>query len=425
MTCCSRREFLERAALACGVLVARQPNSLPGVSEIALDSPNFTDLQFFRQLLSNVQIVQLGENGHGTAEAARLRVRIARYLCEELGFDVLAFESSLFLCHLADSRTKDAEPQRTLTTSLVGVWHTREVLPLFESLADWRKAGRPVRLAGFDVQPIGPNRKLRPAFFADLVSPLDAEYGRTVLALDSEFLSAYDKGSSARREHLRANGERLAAGYDRLAAFISDKLEPLQKQAGRDAALVAGQEARSMAAYARFQAAGNMRDYAEIRDRGMFENLRFLAEDLFPGRKIIVWGHNYHLRHANAAIPASKEIFPGVQASSMGTWTRAHFGAKVFTIGQYEGTGTALDNSRKEYPIAPPAAGTLEDRLSQLSKRPVFVDIRQAAATRRGEWLNQPLTARFNGQHPETLIPSAQYDGLLMISEVTPPRFLY
>jgi erythromycin esterase len=396
-----------------------------GVHEVSLEALDFSDLRFLAPLLSNVRIVQLGENGHGTAEATRLRVRIARYLCEQLGFGVLAFESSLFLCHLADVRAPETEPQRTLTASLVGVWHTGEMVPLFEAMRDWRRAGRRVHLAGFDVQPIGSNRKLRPAFFGDLLRAVDAEYAQTIVALDSEFLAAYDKGSSARREYLRANAERLSIGYERLALFISDRLQALQERAGKETPLVARQEARSIAAYVRFQSAADMRRYAEIRDEGMFENLRFLAADLFPGRKIIVWGHNYHLRHDNAAVPPTKEVFPGVQARSMGSWTRANFGPQVFTVGQYERAGTALDNSRKEYAISQPAPGTLEQRLSQLSNGPVFLNIREAAATKQGEWLNQPLTARYNGQHPETLVPSAQYDAVVMLPNVTPPHFLY
>jgi erythromycin esterase-like protein len=109
----------------------------------------------------------------------------------------------------------------------------------------------------------------------------------------------------------------------------------------------------------------------------------------------------------------------------MGSWTRANFGPQVFTVGQYERAGTALDNSRKEYAISQPAPGTLEQRLSQLSNGPVFLNIREAAATKQGEWLNQPLTARYNGQHPETLVPSAQYDAVVMLPNVTPPHFLY
>jgi erythromycin esterase len=423
----SRRRFLRCSTLAAGALAFPRTSlaAAPSwVHKLSLGD-DFSDLRFLAPLLAKARIVQLGENGHGTAEATTVRSRIARFLYEELDFRVLAFESSLFLCHLAETRARDVEAQRTLTSSLVGVWHTHEMLPLFEAVRRSYGTARPLRLAGFDVQPIGSNKKLRPTFFADMLSAVDAEYARAAAALDTAFLAEYDKGSAARRAYLRSEGARLAGEFERLAAFIKARLADIQRHAGATAPLVARQEALSMAAYVRFQAAADMRQYAEIRDEGMFENLRFLAEELYPDSKIIVWGHNYHLRHDNAAIPATPTVFPGVQARSMGTWTRKHFGDRVFTVGQYERAGIAFDNSRQPYDIAAPGKDTLEGRLSELADGRAFVNLGAGAKTEEGEWINRPVVGRYNGQHPETITPAAQYDALLMLPTVSPPRFLY
>jgi erythromycin esterase len=191
------------------------------------------------------------------------------------------------------------------------------------------------------------------------------------------------------------------------------------------APLVARQEALSAAAYVRQQAATDMREYAEARDRGMFENLRFLAEEMFPNDRIVVWGHNYHVRHENNAIPPSEAIFPGVTARSMGTWTREHFGKTVFTIGQYEIAGTAVNNAREPYSIPPPVEGSLEHQLRGLADTPYFLDLRRAAGGAQGAWLNAPLPARYNGEHPERLVPARQFDALVVLPRVTPPTFLY
>ena len=422
----SRREFLFDGAALCAAAFLPPPSGqprLPGAHEIEIDGTDFSDLTFLVPLLKDVRIVQLGENGHGASEAMRVRARIAHFLIEQLGFEVVAFESSLFLTHLANQRLAEMEAQRALTSSLVGVWHTREVLPLFELMRARRAGSKRIELAGFDVQPIGGNRKQRPAFFGDLAKKIDPEYATTVAALDQEFLEAYARPSAQRREFLRANGERLASGYDRLAVFL-EKHQPQLKDES-NTALVARQEAKSAAAYVRFQSATDMTQYAEIRDEAMFANLKFLAEELYPGRKVIAWGHNYHLRHDNAAIPATKDIFPGVKARSMGTWTRAHFGRRVYTIGQYEQTGTAVDNSRKEYSIAPPAPGTLEARLEPPAGKALFADIKAASESTAGAWLKQPVGARFNGRHPETLEPADQYDAVLIVRSVKPPTFLY
>jgi erythromycin esterase len=161
------------------------PQASPIRPIAALSSDDFADLQFLKPLLTDARIVQLGEAGHGMGEMNQLKARIVRFLQQELGFSVLAFESSLYLGYQADSRAADVSPQSTLTSSLIGVWHTREVLPLFERLKTSRGASRPIRLAGFDVQPIGSGKKTRPAFFRTIVSATDPAYGSEVEAFDT------------------------------------------------------------------------------------------------------------------------------------------------------------------------------------------------------------------------------------------------
>jgi erythromycin esterase len=138
--------------LGTGGLVAG-PASKPVVGHVlaASDSPDSEDLAFLPRLLEGKRLVQLGENGHGEAEAMRVRVRIARFLHGELGFGVLAFESSLFLGHYGDGRAGSVELSATLVGSTIGVWHTREMLPLVELARDSRATPRPLRLAGFDI----------------------------------------------------------------------------------------------------------------------------------------------------------------------------------------------------------------------------------------------------------------------------------
>jgi erythromycin esterase len=353
-----------------------------------------------------------------------VRGRLVRFLHAALGFSVLAVESSLFLCHIGDDSAAASDPGNTLVRSLIGVWHTREVLPLFEYMKSTRSGTTPLRLAGFDVQPIGSGRKARPAFFERVVAVVDARYAQEVLEVDRRFNLEYEKGAAARRAYLRANAAELGEAYDRLARFVDANLTAMQQQLGREVPLIARQEARSMAAYLRQQSAADMKDYAEIRDKAMADNLAFIADELFPGRKIVVWGHNYHVRHDNAAIPPQSDVFPGVQARSMGSWIRDRFGDRVYTIGQYEVEGEAADNSRKPYIIAKPSDGSLEQRLN--TGLPLsFIDLRTASRQPEGAWLGEPIRARYNGRYPESIVPARQFDGLLMIARVTPPRYLY
>jgi erythromycin esterase len=408
---------------------APEPRWEPAVAQSirSLVSGDYTDLEFLREKLRGVRIVQLGESGHGMGETALLKSRIARFLHGELGFEVLAFESDLYQCADADGPAGAIEPRSTMFGCTFGVWHVEEVLPLFEHLGASRATDHPLRLAGFDVQPIGTNKEHRPAYLGGLLERVDPQLAREARTTDSTFLARYAEGSGPRREYLRTNRESLLSAYERFAAALDDLARAAGSGRPDDAdsaalhrrALVGRQTARSILAYIRQQTAPDTRAYAEARNLGMAENVRFLADELFPGRRIVVWGHNTHVRHASEAIPAHPAVWPDVPARDMGSWLHDWYGQALFTIGFYAYRGTAADNAREVYEVADATPAHLEYRLARAGYRLSFFDLE------RQGWAHREQTLRFNGQHDQVMVPAEQYDALILIVDVAPPRFLY
>lgn len=394
---------------------------------IALDARSSDDLEFLRPLLEGKRIVQLGENTHGTREYNLVKARLVRFLHEELGYDVLAFESDLYQCYDANLTAAEASAISTLTSCAFGVWHTVEVLPLFEYLRASRRDGRPLLLAGIDVQPIGRNKADRPHFLSELVATIEADYASEVFALDSTFLEVYGQGGQARRSYFRSeDGRRMLQAYDALGEFFDENEAAFQTSAPRrDVIGIARQTARSLAWYIRQQSAPTTREYVELRDRGMAENLIFLLEELYPERKIIVWGHNFHLRHDNLAIPPDSSMFPDEAARTLGFWIRERYGDDVYTIGAYAYRGRAANNSGELYEIAPAAPGSLEALLHQVGADALFIDLSEAPRGAGTAWMDRPITARYNGTTALSMVLRDQYDGILFLEEVTPREMLY
>lgn len=404
---------------------------------LRLDGDDFSDLEFLREELRDVRIVQLGESGHGMAEASRLKARLVRFLHEEMGFGVVAFESSLYQCHDADSRAAVSPARATLLRCVLGVWHTEEVLPLFEHIRVSRTDGHaaPLHLAGIDVQPIGPNKDHRPGFLGRAGAALDPATGARIADMDSTFLAIYARGGSERRSGLREKREALVTGYEAFADTLDANLDMVVARLeeggsphGRTHVLVAAQTARSMAAYVRQQTSADMGTWAESRDRGMAENAVFLSERLFPGEKVVVWAANYHVRHSNEAIPPTEEVFPGVAARAMGGWLRDRYADALFTVGVYAAGGEAVDNARTPYAVVPPPAGSLEalSRSAAAESVPAaYFALRPGSRPEPPAWAANRLVARYNGRHPQWLVPGEQYDALVILPFVTPPIFLY
>lgn len=136
------------------------PASAAGRADVAsrvhpirsLYSDDFSDLQFLKPLLAGKRVVQLGESGHGVGEFSLAKVRLIKFLHQQMGYDVIAFESSLPQCYLADQAIGAALPIEVMKRCIFRVWHSSETLPLFDYLDASRKRGKRLSLAGFDTQ---------------------------------------------------------------------------------------------------------------------------------------------------------------------------------------------------------------------------------------------------------------------------------
>ena len=373
--------------------------ALPAASDLAkraqpirsLFSDRFDDLQFLKPLLEGRRLVQLGESGHGVAEFNWMKVRLAKFLHQEMGFDVVAFESSLMGCDLAGARIATATPLEVMNDCTFAVWHTAEVEGLFAYLAGERKAGRTIDLAGFDIQNSGLANPRVSARIVEVAKGVDAKLAARIEAHEKRLygdLKDADAGA-------------MAADYGALALALAKG-----PAADTDRAMILGiQSVRSREHLVRYLAAGaNTSDRFNIRDRGMAENVQFLLDRLYPGRKVVVWGHNFHIGHATTR----EDVRP------MGGWLAQWRRNDIYTIGFYMGRGAAAWNDRKHYEIPPPEANTLEARLAGAGWRMSFV-------TTSG--MDAPIMSREWGVRPVRIVPAALYDALIYIDTVTPPEY--
>jgi len=384
----------------------------------SLGATDFSDLRFLEPLLRGKRIVQLGESGHGVAEFNLAKVRLIKYLHQELGFDVIAFESSLFECDRAGRAASTLAPIDLMRSCIFAVWHTDEVLPLFEYIRETQRTNRPLILTGFDEQASSPAARARPAFLRSLVSVVDSVYAQQVFTTDSAFQA------NSRADYAQANERRLITFYDSLATFLSTHRSTIEA-AHRDdpvAAILGRQTAVSMAVFARQLAQGPTRIGSEVRDLGMANNLDFLLDEVYPGRKVMVWAHNFHIQHRENTRTSPRDTSSAAMRT-MGTWVAERHRQQLYTIGLFMYRGNASMNNRVPYPIALSRSGSLESILHRAPWRYSFVDLSQARRESGSEWMWRPLTALSWGTQPEQIVPRDEYDGLLFIDTVHLPRY--
>jgi erythromycin esterase len=386
---------------------------------VSLTSTDFSDLQFFKDVIGERRIVQLGESGHGVAEFNEAKVRLIRFFHEEMGFDVIAFESDLYACYQADRGADTLTTLMFMYSCPYGVWHTEEVLPLFDYIQQTRETDRPLILAGFDMKPSSwIAQQTRAAFMASVVEKVDSVYAKEVYTLETELNALFDE--SDWRGHVALRQAELRDRYTELHAFLVEHEGGLLAEYAEDPAtpLVAQQTAAYTTHMVDFAVASQQTGCGstEARDLSMAENATFLANRVFPERKILIWAHNFHIRHRNQRIAGSG-------CYTMGDGLVSRHRSELYTIGLYMGSGRAAWNNREVYTIAQPAQGSLEGNLSDAGVPFLFLDLFHQTLGVAPEWVFNPIRVRSWGKYFETLAPSEQYDGLLYVEQVRPPAY--
>jgi erythromycin esterase len=386
----------------------------------SLGARDFADLRFLAPLLEGKRIVQLGESGHGVREFNMAKVRLIQFLHEELGYDVIAFESSLFECDRAGRSAALFSADELMRRCIFSVWHTEEVLPLFEYVKRTQGTTRPLVLSGFDVQSSSPTARERPGFLRRVVAAIDDDYARRVFETDSAFAAP---GARDRLAYAREARDRLVPFYDSLAAWLRANERALATHFRADPAapMLARQTAVSMSVFVRQLAAGQGRAGTEIRDRGMADNLDFLLNELHPGKKVIVWAHNFHIQHRGYG--GSSHPDSAATLRTMGTHVAERHRRELYTVGLYMYRGSAAHNTGQVYSIPRPPAGSLESILHRARWRYSFVDLSRAERMPGTEWMFR-ISAREWGLRPQMLVPRDEYDGILFVDQTWPPQYI-
>lgn len=136
---------------------------------------DFSDLQSLKQMIGDARIVQLGEQSHGDGACFQTKIRLIKFLHQEMGYDVLAFESGIYDCRRAwQAFQQGTDPEHAARTGVFGIWTgSKQTAELWSYLADQASSNKPLELAGFDCQFTGTASQ---QYLADDIRKLAAKY---------------------------------------------------------------------------------------------------------------------------------------------------------------------------------------------------------------------------------------------------------
>ncbi|MET0636960.1 MAG: erythromycin esterase family protein [Chitinophagaceae bacterium] len=243
--------------------------------------------------IGSAKIVMLGEQDHGDGATYLAKTRIVKYLHDQLGFSVLVFEDDFFSINqgweeLQNQHMSYESFLKTISITWRGCDGSGEFLTKY--IAAHRNSTRPLALAGMD------NTMHTPHLLTSIDSlvrkmNLEVTWDSVSYKLKMNQISSWYKyiddpvSTKAIDASLREIKEQLAAkiGANDFWVYCLDNFVSLIHQ------------------YANRKI--NLWKFRNIRDHQMARNLRWLSEIKYPGQKIIVWSHNYHVSKNSGNYP--------------------------------------------------------------------------------------------------------------------------
>jgi erythromycin esterase len=378
---------------------------------------NFSDLEPLKQIIGDKRIIMLGEESHGDGNTFLAKIRLIKFLHQEMGFDVLAFESGFYDCHKAWEMIQNGDNTKTAFNGSVGnIWsESSQVEPLMSYLDQMAITEHPLILTGFDSQFTG---TISPRYLIDdlttflkkypMVAPEGQEWNDWV-DQTRHLIGMYEPPSSDAQE-LYLNETKTLIENIKLVARPDD----------REAAYWL-QLLKSMDAQAEFywKTAGKSDDYlnshpeiSDLRDIQMGQNLIWLANEYYTDKKIIVWAATYHIARNLGSIEGHLNI------TTMGDVVWKELGDQVYALGFTAYTGRFGIVGQSTQPLSPPSENSLEDLMYKANFSYAIIDFRHP--TNNGDWLQEKIISRPLGYQEYGANWTEVLDGIMFIKEMIP-----
>ena len=293
-------------------------------SIILSEPPISNDFSFLKEELKDVQIVMLGEISHFDGNIFEAKTEIIKYLVENMGFNVIAFESGIYdLWKAQNEISRGANCKQVFRNSLFSMWGKRKEFQSFITFFETNKAK--LKLFGFDHQitstdgisnlsndlfsyskQINHNIKLNKDDFSLLLESISNsgmfdESDISYLIFSSELNKLKQKVIHQKNSEEKFYWSQIINGL-----------------------LTLGEDAFTRQ---NFTSTFNCTSIDNIRDKQMAENLLAYTKQN-PEAKIICWGANQHFANNLKSVkaPIIKDFMP------MGTYIKTALEDKMYSL---------------------------------------------------------------------------------------------
>ncbi|MEM8528878.1 MAG: erythromycin esterase family protein [Bacteroidota bacterium] len=257
------------------------------IQNVPYTEDNYSDLNFLEKELAGKRIVCLGEEWHFTETFSQIKNRIVKYLHQELGYNVIIFESSFQGALIA--QTENLKNRGRLFETVQTIWRTESVLDLMRYISKSTGKSNPIQQYGIDLYGTYTDQfKLKLEGFLELNYP---DLKSEILTIDSKIQEDYlakHRGkkkfkSRVTLKEIEQYKELLSRieNADNSSDYIFDK--PFLSKAIENRILL-GESLISNDFY--------------FREKVMSDNIAWILGRLSENDKVIIWAADIHISKA-------------------------------------------------------------------------------------------------------------------------------
>lgn len=401
------------------------------------------DFSFLKPILQDKRVVSLGENFHRVKEYSSVKVAMIKYLHEELGYDVIAFESGMADAAVVSENATQLDADVMMGSSIFPVWHSEETLELFQYIKEQAKGDHPLYLAGYDMQFTS---YVLTNIISKTIAKVDEQQAKSYINTDlqaiQELYAILNKNgaleqSSNKQAYIKEAKKlinKYVPEYKKSIKFMKDHHKQLSALYPDNPHMI-NIMIRSMYDRISFLRMITLEDKPsyEFRDQLMFNNLQYLMNTVYKDKKFILWAHNDHLSKNTSKGEILEQGKWTTSFNSLGERLHNQLQDQLYVVGLFMNQGASVAiTSMTPFKIEPRPAGSLEHTIMQSGYDNTFVDLsahKQKDAL--NAWMFEPIYASEDGLTAEVIssnvmrfVPKEQFDGIIVVNQVSAPTLL-
>jgi erythromycin esterase len=377
--------------------------------EFTSDLDKFENLSSLKESLKDVEIVSLGENTHGLGEVFKAKVDLVKFLHQEMGFNLVLFESGYGDAGLAWEKL-DSLSTKEFTNSFTSnyYYHSEEIRDLMEYV---KSQDKNLVIQGFDCQPQQDYLSKR---MMEIMQPVDSILSKSVESELRNFNKLYQFENDKDTIGFNNQRSKFINFITQYETTIQNKKEQLLKsncsENELNTILKSIEIFKNTYSKIQFGDMMNWQNNANIRDKSMFETIKWF-KDKNPNDKIIIWAQNSHIENSAK---------PNYTVNFMGHRLKGTYGDKYYSIGAIVYSGINL-NYNGTFDFEHNTTDYLAYHLNQFKKDEFVLDLRNY---NKKDFTSKELLGMESNGNTAGFVAKDRFDGLLFIKYSNIPKLI-